>query len=133
MRYLTIDELITLHAKLIEQSGGKPGLRDRGCLESAVAQPEMSFDGEDLYPTVSEKASALGHSLIQNHCFVDGNKRIGHAAMEVFLVLNGYEIDASIDEQEEVVLSVASGAMDRREFGQWVGQHVVERPTSAQQ
>lgn len=102
------------------------GLRDRGVLESAVAQPEMTFGGEDLYPTVAEKAAALGHSLIQNHPFVDGNKRVEHAAMEVFLVLNGYEISASVDEQEEVVLSVASGQMSRAELGEWLKQHVVE-------
>ena len=99
MRYLAIDEVIALHAKLTAQSGGSPGLRDRGALESAVAQPEMSFGGEDLYPTVAAKAAAFGHSLIQNHCFIDGNKRIGHAAMEVFLVVNGYEVEASTDVQ----------------------------------
>jgi death on curing protein len=131
MRYLTIDEVIALHAKLIAQSGGSPGLRDRGALESAVAQPEMSFGGEDLYPTVAAKAGALGHSLIQNHCFIDGNKRIGHAAMEVFLVLNGYEVEASTDEQEQVILSVASGQMDRVGFSLWLRQHLVERRTSA--
>ena len=131
MRYLTIDEVIALHAKLIAQSGGSPGLRDRSALESAVAQPEMSFGGEELYPTVAEKAAALGHSLIQNHYFIDGNKRIGHAAMEVFLVLNGYEVEATTDEQEQVILSVASGQMDRAAFSLWLRQHVVERRTSA--
>lgn len=127
MRYLTLEEIISLHAKLIIRSGGSPGLRDRGALESAVAQPEMSFGGEDLYPTIAEKAAALGHSLIQNHCFVDGNKRVGHTAMEVFLVLNGYEIEASVDEQEQVVLSVASGQTDRRGLGEWLNEHVIER------
>ncbi len=126
MRYLFIEEIISLHAKVIAQSGGSSGLRDRGALESAVAQPEMTFGGEDLYPTIAEKAAALGHSLIQNHPFVDGNKRIGHAAMEVFLVLNGYEINASVDEQEQIVLSVASSQMSRAEFGEWLKQHVVE-------
>jgi death on curing protein len=127
MRYLTFEEIMSLHAKLIAQSGGSAGLRDRGALESAVAQPEMSFGGEDLYPTIAEKAAALGHSLIQNHCFVDGNKRVGHASMEVFLVLNGYEIEASIDEQEQIVLSVASGLMDRAALSEWLKQRAVER------
>jgi death-on-curing protein len=131
MRYLTLEEIMFLHSKLIAQSGGRRGLRDRGALESAVAQPEMSFGGEDLYSTIADKAAALGHSLIQNHCFVDGNKRVGHAAMEVFLVLNGYEIQASIDEQEQVVLSVASGQMDRAAFSEWLKQHTVERRPSA--
>ena len=109
----TLEEILALHARLIAQSGGSTGLRDRAALESAVAQPEMSFGGEDLYPTLAEKAAALGHSLIQNHCFVDGNKRVGHAALEVFLILNSYEIEASVDEQEQIVLSVASGTLDR--------------------
>lgn len=126
MRYLFIEEIISLHAKVIAQSGGGLGLRDRGALESAVAQPEMTFGGEDLYPTVAEKAAALGHSLIQNHPFIDGNKRVGHAAMEVFLVLNGYEIRASVDEQDELILSVASSQMSRLEFSEWLKQHVVE-------
>jgi death-on-curing protein len=131
MRYLTIEEVISLHTKVITQSGGSPGLRDRGALESAVAQPEMSFGGEDLYPTKAEKAAALGHSLIQNHCFVDGNKRVGHAAMEVFLVVNGYEIEASIDEQEQLILGVASGQIDRGAFSEWLKQHIVEWRPSA--
>ncbi len=118
MRYLSLEEVVSLHAKLLARSGGGAGLRDSGALESAVAQPEMSFGGEDLYPTVVEKAAALGHSLIQNHPFIDGNKRVGHAAMEVFLVLNGYEIDAPVDEQESVVLAVASSRMSRAELGE---------------
>jgi death-on-curing protein len=126
MRYLLIEEIISLHAKVVAQSGGSSGLRDQGALESAVAQPEMTFGGEALYPTVAEKAAALGHSLIQNHPFVDGNKRVGHAAMEVFLVLNGYEISASVNEQEEVILSVASGQMSRAEFSEWLKRHVVK-------
>jgi len=131
MRYLTVEEIISLHARLVAQSGGSIGLRDKGALESAIAQPEMSFGGEDLYPTVAEKAAALGHSLIQNHCFVDGNKRVGHAAMEVFLVINGFEIEASTDEQEQTVLSVASGLMDRTSLSEWLKRHIVERRTSA--
>jgi len=131
MRYLTLEDILSLHVRLIAQSGGSPGLRERGALESAVAQPEMSFGGEDLYPTIAEKAAALGHSLIQNHCFVDGNKRVGQAAMEVFLVLNGYEIEASIDEQEQVILSVASGQTDRAALSEWVKHHIVELRASA--
>ena len=72
------------------------GVQNRGALESALAQPRMSFGGEELYPTLIEKASALGFMLIMNHPFLDGNKRVGHAAMETFLVLNGHEIDATM-------------------------------------
>ena len=91
MRYLTAREIIVLHSRIISRTGGAFGIRDRQALESAVAQPQMTFDGDELYPTISAKTAALGHALIQNHAFVDGNKRIGQAAMEVLLVLNGYE------------------------------------------
>jgi len=120
MRYLSLEEIIALHARVIAQSGGILGLRDRGAIESAVAQPEMTFGGDDLYPTIAEKAAALGHSLIQNHPFLDGNKRVGHAAIEVFLVLNGYEISASAGEQEQIVLTLAGGDMSRAERGEWL-------------
>jgi death-on-curing protein len=98
MRYLTLGEVLELYHRIIRQSGGSQGIRDLGALESALAQPRMTFGNQELYPTVVEKASALGFSLIKNHPFVDGNKRTGHAAMETFLVLNGFEIDASVDE-----------------------------------
>jgi death-on-curing protein len=98
MRYLTLGEVLELYHRIIRQSGGSQGIRDLGALESALAQPRMTFGNQELYPTVVEKASALGFSLIKNPPFVDGNKRTGHAAMETFLVLNGFEIDASVDE-----------------------------------
>jgi death-on-curing protein len=125
MRYLSLQEVLSLHSLLIAQSGGSSGLRDRGALESAVAQPEASFGGEELYPDLASKAAALGHSLIQNHPFVDGNKRVGHAALEVFLLLNGHEIDASVDKQEQIVIGVASGKISRIELGEWLREHVV--------
>jgi death on curing protein len=103
IRYLSLLEVLSLHCQIINQSGGASGVRDLGALESAVAQPLMTFGGEDLYPTIVDKAAALGFSLVMNHPFVDGNKRIGHAAMETFLVLNRLEINASVDEQERVI------------------------------
>jgi len=127
MRYLILKEIIELHAHIIQQSGGANGVRDLGALESALAQPRMTFDGEELYPTIVGKASSLGFSLIQNHPFVDGNKRIGHASMEIFLVLNGYEIEATVDEQENVILRVASGEFNRERFTNWLRIHVVKK------
>jgi death-on-curing protein len=94
VRYLTLNEVLELHGQIISQSGGTPGILNLTALESALAQPRMTFGGTELYPTIAEKASAIGFSLIKNHPFVDGNKRSGHAAMEVFLVLNGFEIRA---------------------------------------
>ena len=127
MRFLSLQEILSLHSLLIAQSGGSSGLRDRGALESAVAQPEATFDGNDLYPDLASKAAALGHSLIQNHPFVDGNKRIGHGAMEVFLLLNRHEIDASVDDQEKIIIDVASGKVSRIELSEWISKHLVVR------
>jgi death-on-curing protein len=124
IRYLTLVEVLNLHRQIIEQSGGALGVRDLGALQSALAQPHMTFSGEDLYPTLADKAAALGFSIIMNHPFVDGNKRTGHAAMETFLVLNGLEISASVDEQEQVILALASGNSGRESFVEWLKQHI---------
>ena len=124
MRYLTLGEVLELHRRAIAASGGSSGVRDLGSIESAVAQPRMAFGGQDLYVGLAEKAAALGFSLVCNHPFVDGNKRIGHAAMETFLVLNGSEFQASVDEQESVTLSLAAGQLSREQFTGWVASHV---------
>ena len=124
MRYLTLGEVVELHQRLLAQTGGASGIRELGLLESALAQPKATFDGADLHPTLVDKAAALGFALVANHAFVDGNKRIGHAAMDVFLLLNGHEIDASVDEQERLMLDVASGAVDRAALAQWLSRHL---------
>ncbi len=129
MRYLSLKEVLELHRYLIEKTGGAAGVRDLGLVESALAQPMMTFGGADLYPTMIEKASALGFSLIKNHPFIDGNKRIGHAAIETFLVLNGHEISAPVDEQERIILGVAAGAVERDKFTEWLRAHVIEKVT----
>lgn len=120
MRYLSLVEVLALHRQIIEQSKGAMGIRDLGSLESALAQPRMTFAGEDLYPTIVDKASALGFSIVMNHPFIDGNKRTGHATMETFLLLNGLEINAYVDEQERVILALASGELERDAFTKWL-------------
>ena len=127
MRYLTLGEVVELHQRLLTVTGGAFGIRDLGLLESALAQPKATFDGVDLHPTLVDKAAALGFALVANHPFVDGNKRwtCGH---EVFLVLNGREIDASVDEQERVMLSVAAGQVERQELASWLRAHVRTTP-----
>ena len=125
MRYLTINETLEIYQLLMEQSGGATGLRDLNALESALAQPRATYDGNDLYPTITDKAAILCYLLVKNHPFVDGNKRIGHAAMEVFLLLNGYEIRADVDEQEGVILSIAAGQMERDAFTVWLDKFIV--------
>jgi death-on-curing protein len=124
IRYLTLGEVAALHRAIIETSGGAPGIRDLGGLESALAQPRAGFGGVDLHDSIHAKAAALGFSLTLNHAFIDGNKRVAHAAMEVFLVLNGYEIIAGVDEQERLMLDLASGNATREELARWFEDHV---------
>lgn len=127
MRYLTLSEVLELHRRTIEQSGGASGVRDIGLLESAIAQPRMTFGGDELYLSLPEKAAAIGFSIIMNHPFVDGNKRTGHAATETFLILNGLEISACVDEQERFVLAIASGELGREAFVEWLQQNTIVR------
>ncbi len=127
MQLLTLEQVLKLHRRVIEQSGGAMGVRNQEGLESALAQPRMSYADQELYPTLIEKVAALGFSLINNHPFVDGNKRIGHAALEVTLLMNGYEIHADVDSQEAVILAVAASKMNRQDFLEWLQEHVVQR------
>ena len=131
-RYLSLGEALELYQRIMRKSGGALGLRDLGLLESALAQPRASFSGEDLYGTLEDKAAALGLSLIANHPFIDGNKRVGHAAMELFLMLNGFEIDASVDEQEAIVLRLASGKMNRVQLCVWLKKHTRKLASSTE-
>jgi len=124
MRYLSLGEILDLHCRLAAASGGAVGLRDLGRLEAAIAQPRQTFGGEDLYPTLVDKVAALGFALIQNHPFIDGNKRIGHAAMEVMLLLNGHGLSADVDDAEQLILGVASGQISREELVTWLAQRV---------
>ena len=128
-RYLSIAEILQLHALIIARTGGSDGLRDLGMLESAMGQPGQTFDGNELYATLAAKAAALGFSLIMNHPFVDGNKRIGHAAIEATLMLNGFELSATVDEGEAEILAVAGGQRNQEQFQRWVEKHV--RPFDA--
>ena len=128
MRYLTLGEVVELHRLVLVATGGAPGIRDLGALESAVAQPKASFGVSDLHASLIEKAAALGFALAQGHPFVDGNKRVAHAAMATFLLLNGAEIHVAIDEQERLMLDLASGRLSRGELSRWLGQHISRPP-----
>ena len=130
MRYLSLREILELHDKIIEVTGGARGMRDIRALESAINQPRLTFNRTDLYPDILTKAAALCFFLVMNHPFVDGNKRIGHAAMETFLILNGFEIEASIDEQEKIILDLAAGRLDREEFTAWLNNHIIHITSS---
>jgi len=125
IEFVTLDDVLELHTEMIHAIGGSHGVKDMGGLESAIAQPQMTFGGDDFYPTIAEKAAALAFSLIQNHPFHDGNKRTGHAAMLLFLDLNEYQFMDELDEQERVILAVAGSTMEREEFTEWVKAHTL--------
>lgn len=122
-RYLRLAEVIWLHQRVVEQSGGAREIRDLGALEAAVAQPRVTFDGRELYDGLPAKGAALCYALVLNHPFVDGNKRIGHAALEAFLILNGFELAADIDEAESMFLSLAAGRLTRDALVGWITAH----------
>ena len=124
MRYLTLGEVLELHRRIIQQTGGASGVRNLAALESAVAQPRMTFEGKDLYPTIEDKAAALAFFIVQNHPYIDGNKRCGHAAMETFLVLNGKAMEAPVDEVEKIILEMASGKFSLKDFVDWLAGHI---------
>ena len=125
MRYLTLAEVIAIHRAILDPTGGAHGIRDLGALKSSVAQPHLTFSDQDLYPTLPEKAAALGFAIVSNHPFVDGNKRAGHAAIESMLLLNGHELLAPVDEQEAIFLKLAAGSVSRDDFTNWVVAHTV--------
>ncbi len=123
MEYLTLEEVYLLHERLIQLTGGSGGLRDPGLLESAVARPKASFDGEELTPDLWTKAAALMQSLIKNHPFVDGNKRTAVTATAIFLELNHHRLTASNDEVLRFAVQMAGEQAELEEIAAWPEAH----------
>jgi death-on-curing protein len=122
MLYLTPEQVLFIHTRLIAETGGLGGVRDLGMLASAVGRPAASFDNKDLYPDLFSKAAALMASLINNHPFVDGNKRTGIAAAALFLRINGCKLTARPAEVENKTLLVARNKMSLDEIAGWLGR-----------
>lgn len=123
MNYLYPKQISYLHERILAQSGGAGGLRDQGLLESAVYRPQATFGGHDLYPDLFTKVSAMGHSLIHNHPFLEGNKRVGFEAMRLMLRLNGYDLRATLSEKFEFVLEIAKGSLTEQAIADWLKKH----------
>ena len=121
---LSVEQLLAIHEGLRKRFGGRAGLRDPGALEAAAARPFATFGGEDLYPDLPSKAAALLHSLVANHAFVDGNKRVGALASELLLEVNGAALVATDKELEEEVMAVARGERDTESLTIWFRQRV---------
>jgi len=125
MIVLTTEEVVIMHKKLIAATGGSPGLRDIGLLESAVLGCTQTFGGEDIYPTIVEKAARMAYSLCKNHPFVDGNKRVAVTILLVILRMNN--IDVQITQQELIALGlgIADGSIKYEELIDWINVHIV--------
>jgi len=123
MKRLSIPQIVMMHSALIRETGGMDGIRDENLLDSAVNAPFQTFGGEYLYKTLEAKAARLGYSLIKNHSFVDGNKRIGMLAMMVFLELNGASLTCSDQDIIETGLKLATGEMDDKQLLKWILRH----------
>ncbi len=123
-RPFSVDLALRIHALILATTGGAPGLRDRGLLESALSSPFATFGGQDLYPEAIGKAARLAHAIVQNHPFVDGNKRTAAVLMIAFLRLNGLDLSASDAETEEIFVGLANREVSPEGFSEWLGRHV---------
>jgi death-on-curing protein len=122
--FLRLEDLLAIESAL-----GSPGVRDVGLLESALARPQASVFGQDAYPTLALKAAALVHSIVTNHALVDGNKRLGHVALRLFLRMNGHDLDATQDEKFALIMAIADGSVrDVAEIAALIEAHLVARP-----
>jgi len=126
--FLDFEHVVRIHQSLIETYGGSLGVRDVGLLKSAVAMPQSSFGGEFLHGSLCEMAAAYLFHLVQNHPFIDGNKRIGVASAIVFLEMNDFILDVNQDILAEFVLSVARGEIDKKQIRIFLEQHVHPKP-----
>lgn len=123
MKYLSKRQVLLLHEQLVGQTGGIQGIRDEGLLDSALNAPFQGFGSADLYPSLQQKAARLCYGLVQNHPFLDGNKRIGAHVMLVFLALNSIELRYTQQELSGIILQVAAGETDYDGLLRWLIDH----------
>lgn len=117
------EKVLLLHQLITAETGGDPNIRDIGLLESALDSAFATFDGKELFPTKEEKGAKLGYSLISNHAFVDGNKRIGMYVLLTFMEINGMPIDPTEEEVARVGLAVAAGTMQYEDLLEWIREN----------
>lgn len=122
---LSKSQVLFIHDQLIAETGGSPGLRDEGLLDSALNAPFQTFSGKSVYPSLQQKAARLCFGLVKNHPFIDGNKRIGAHAMLVFLALNGVELQHSQEELSDIILMLAAGEIAAEELLRWILSHQI--------
>lgn len=124
MIWITPDDVVRLHTRIIQVTGGLDGVRDHGALESAMFAPLQTFGGQELYGSEVEKIARIGYGLASNHAFLDGNKRIGALTVQLLLKWNGYELILQEGELSDMFISIADGAADEEDLLQWIQQHL---------
>lgn len=128
MKYLGYHQALWIYRRIVEETGGSPGIREEGLLRSALARPQATFGGQDLYPTLFEKASALAESLVRNHPFVDGNKRMALTCLRVMLRLNGYQVVASQEAKAHLIERIVLKELTVQDVAQWLSKHTRRLP-----
>lgn len=121
--YLSIEAVIAIHDDLVNKTGGSEGVRDMGLLDSAVSAPFQSFGGVEVHPEIHSKAARLAFGLVQNHAFIDGNKRIAAHIMLLFLKINGVTLSYTQRELEDIFLSLASSEISYEDLADWIINH----------
>ena len=124
MIWISAEDVILIHSRVIEGSGGLDSLRDRDGLEAAVSAPMQTFDGKELYPTDLEKIARLGFGLASNHAFVDGNKRIGAMMTQLLLKWNGYDLTLHSGELADMFIAIADGTAKEKDLLDWIHRHL---------
>lgn len=124
MIWISAEDVLLIHSRVIEGSGGLDGLRDRDGLEAAVSAPMQTFDGKELYPTDLEKIARLGFGLASNHAFVDGNKRIGAMMTQLLLKWNGYDLTLRSGELADMFIAIADGTAKEKNLLDWISKHL---------
>ena len=124
MIWISAEDVILIHSRVLEGSGGLDGLRDRDGLEAAVSAPMQTFDGKELYPTDLEKIARLGFGLASNHAFVDGNKRIGAMMTQLLLKWNGYDLTLHTGELADMFIAIADGTAKEKDLLDWIHRHL---------
>lgn len=124
MIWITLEDIIMIHSRIIQSTGGLDGIRDKAGLEAAIAAPLQSFGGIDLFPTIIEKIARLGYGLAANHAFIDGNKRIGAMIVQLLLKWNGYNIALKPNELADMFISIADGNANEEDLLKWITTHL---------
>lgn len=123
MKGLGYRQVLWIYRRVLEETGGGPGLRDEALLRSALARPDVSFEGQDLYPSLFEKAGALLEALLRNHPFIDGNKRVAWECFDIFLDLNGFRINAGQNEAFKLIMKIIERQCTVQDITGWLKRH----------